>query len=74
MANILPNDPPFIPRFGHHVLINVGEPIDLAETLQSVEGKSAIQQRKVVTDFIQMKMKLLREETMEIQAKIKFGQ
>jgi len=71
MSAVLPNRSPYIPRFGNDVLINVGEPIDLTEILKTVEGKSALERRKMVTDYIQEKLRILREETLQATVKIK---
>jgi monolysocardiolipin acyltransferase len=69
MADILPNKYPYIPRIGKTVLLNIGEPIDIKPVVDSVADKSALEKRKVITDFIQSKMAILREETLVLAGK-----
>jgi len=71
MADVLPNDQMYIPRLGKNVLINIGQPIDVSEVLESVRHKTAVKRRKVVTDFVQDKLIVLREETLELREKLR---
>jgi len=66
MSDVLPNHPPYIPRIGKKVFMNVGQPLDMAPVIKSVEGKSAIEKRKIITDFIQGEMDILRQETLKL--------
>lgn len=66
MPDVLPNHPPYIPRFGKKVFMNVGHPLDIEPIVKSVRGMSAIQKRKIITDFIQQEMELLRLESLNL--------
>lgn len=68
MDEILPNYPPYIPRFGKKVTMLVGEAIDFREMLASMraEKKTHMQIRKQITDVIQEEMWLLKKRTEEI--------
>ena len=74
MSDVLPNQEPYIPRWGHNVLINVGEPIDVSDVLKRVQDKTALERRKAITDFIQAKMCDLRVKTLEIRDKLRESQ
>ncbi|EEC03268.1 phosphate acyltransferase, putative [Ixodes scapularis] len=55
MNNVLPNKEPYVPHWGQMVTILIGDPIDfspLRDTMKKQE-KSAMEQRKAITDTIQ---------------------
>lgn len=58
MDTVLPNEPPYVLRFGKKVTINVGQPIEIDALMADLKGSSvsAIDARKVLTDKIQEKM------------------
>lgn len=66
MPAVLPNFPPYIPRFGKTVFMNVGSPLAIEPVLRSLEGSSPLEKRKVITDFIQSEMEALRKETLAL--------
>jgi len=66
MHDVLPNGWPYIPRVRKQVFMNVGEPLQIEPIVRSVEGLSAMQKRKIITDYIQSEMERLRKETLEL--------
>lgn len=65
MEQILPNEPPYYPRIGKRVTMNVGKPIDLTEVLAEnrMQNLSPMERRKAITDVIQKNMEQLKRET-----------
>lgn len=64
MNNVLPNKEPYIPQWGQLVTILIGNPIDftcLRSTMQR-ENKSAMEQRKKITDVIQDEFSQLKSQ------------
>lgn len=64
MNNVLPNKEPYIPQWGQLVTILIGNPIDftcLRSTMQK-ENKSAMEQRKKITDVIQDEFSQLKSQ------------
>lgn len=66
MADVLPSYKPYIPRIGKKVFMNVGQPLQIQPVLDSVQDKSPVDKRKIITDFIQSEMNKLRKETLEL--------
>ena len=64
MANVLPNHRPYWPRLGKKVLINVGKPINITSILSTLDEKKAAVKRKIITDYIQEEMEILRRDTL----------
>ena len=58
MDSVLPNDPPYILKFGKNVTVNVGQPINLQEMVDDLRSKNAsdVEARKAITDRIQSEM------------------
>ncbi len=46
--------------------MNVGKPLNIAPILDSIVEMSAIQKRKIITDFIQNELHQLQKETLEL--------
>jgi hypothetical protein len=55
MDDLLPNTPPYIPQPGKKILLNIGQPINLADTMDYVKSSKfdEITARKFITDKIQ---------------------
>jgi len=71
MASVLPNERPYVPRFGNKVFMNVGHPLNIQSVLDSIKDFSARDKRKVITDFIQKEMEKLRETTVKLSEEYK---
>lgn len=58
MDSVLPNEPPYVIRFGKKVTINVGQPIHINDLVTELKCNttSAIDARKAITDKIQEQM------------------
>jgi monolysocardiolipin acyltransferase len=70
MPDVLPNTRPYIPRWGKDVIVNIGDPIDISKVLQNVQNRTALERRKVLTDFIQNELSILREKTLKLTEKV----
>lgn len=59
---VLPNQKPYVPRVGQKATVVVGDLIDIEETVKDLKASSAtpIEQRLVLTNLIQEKMRALR--------------
>lgn len=66
MPDVLPNQPPYIPRIGKKVFMNVGQPLIIEPIIKEVQGMTALQKRKIITDFIQTELQRLRQETIQL--------
>lgn len=66
MANVLPNHLPYYPRLGKKVLVNIGKPIDVTAIMATLEEKKAVEKRKIITDYIQAEMEILRRDTLAL--------
>nr|CAH7735992.1 unnamed protein product [Callosobruchus chinensis] len=65
MDEVLPNEPPYILKFGKNLTFNYGDPIDLTEMVKHLRatGASDMEARKEITDFLQDTLLKLKEET-----------
>lgn len=65
MEKILPNYEPYYPRSGNKVTINVGEPIQLENIVNSLRDSKAepLHARKIITDKIQDELMALKPVT-----------
>ncbi|CAG7721591.1 unnamed protein product, partial [Allacma fusca] len=66
IQNIMPNYRPYYPRIGKKLFVNIGKPIDVSVVLKNVEDKKASEKRKIITDYIQAEMEVLRRETIAL--------
>lgn len=68
MDDVLPNTPPYYLRIGKRVTFNVGEPIDLSDTLAKLRRDNANEEtiRKTITDTLQCELYKLKEQTEEL--------
>lgn len=58
MDNVLPNYPPYIIKFGKKITINVGQPINISDLVNSLKMKNTPEPvaRKIITDRLQEEM------------------
>lgn len=62
MDDVLPNDPPYIPKFGKRVTVVIGKPIELDWILATLKTQnySSMELRRTITEIIQNEMKKLQ--------------
>lgn len=55
MDTVLPNYPPYIIKFGKKITINVGQPINISDLVDSLKKKNTPEPeaRKIITDVLQ---------------------
>lgn len=71
MDDVLPNEPPYVLKFGKNLTFNYGDPIDLGDTVRSLRERGATdeQARKEITDLLQDTLLKLKAETEELHRK-----
>lgn len=72
MDCLLPNYPPYYFRFNSKLTFNFGNPIDLSATMKMIFDKKIdeVEARKLITNEIQEKLEVLREETEQLHKKL----
>lgn len=71
MDDVLPNEPPYILKLRKNLTFNYGNPIDVSELVRILKERKAtdVEARKEITDYIQMELLKLKEETQILHEK-----